>query len=550
LDFQELVEFDSNLADELIENPLDFIDCYKASFINENYEVRIIKSPKSINIPIERIRKENLNHLLSVEGRITSFGEVKPVIISSKFECPSCGTIITVNQNYRDGILKEPIRCSCGRKGGFKVVSEDKYNSCFLQLEDLQEKTDNPHSQRVKAIIFNGLTEPENIKVFSPGNEVRCLGILKEVPIKRGGVKSVFINWIFEIISAELIDKEVDLSTLTEEEKCKINELSKDISEKGFEPIITSFSPDVYGYDEIKAALALQLCNRKNDSKKSSIRNKSNILLIGDPGTSKSVMCDFAVEVTHGSKKAVGGGSSAVGITASVVKEEESLGGYRVEPGAMILAKELLFIDELNNLPEDDKPRLQEGMNQQTISIDKANLHVKMKVTGGIIAAANPKGGHFDLTGKETRESQFNIPTPILNRFDSIFVITDNIDASRDSNIADKMIKRHRGLIKTSYDKDFLRKFFTYIRMQEEPTIDEDTDKLINEVYCFVRVRNQARVKLNARFLESLTRMAISSAKMRQSSKVEEKDVLRCLPILSVTEYKIAEFPKREKILI
>lgn len=537
LDFQRLVEFEPKMADSLLNNPLEFISNYKKAF-SKDYEIRIINLPKHINQPIEKIRKENLNKIITVEGRITSFGEVKPVITLIKFECRTCGTITKLLQNYRDGSISYPSSCMCSNPK-HQIVGREEVNACFLQLEDLQEKTDNPHSQRIKAVIFNGLCEPERISIFSPGNEVRCTGLLKEVPIKKAGKKTLFLSWILEIWDAEMIDKEVNIDNLNNEELCKIKELSASINNEGLNALLPSFAPEVYGYENIKSALALSLCNKRNDKKKNASRNKSNILLIGDPGVAKSVLCDFTIDVTHGARKAVGGGSSAVGITASVVKEEDSLGGYRVEPGAMVLAKELLFIDELNNLPEDDKPKLQEGMNEQTISINKANLHVKMKVTGGVIAAANPKGGHFIISNEQPIEEQFNIPTPILNRFDSIFVITDELNEENDKKIAQRMIQRHRGTLVKSYDKEFLRKFFTFIRHNDEPIIDDKMEQVLQQVYSLARKYNSCRVKINPRFLESLTRMCIASAKIRQSSKIELKDIENSIKILADTEYKV-----------
>jgi DNA replicative helicase MCM subunit Mcm2 (Cdc46/Mcm family) len=205
----------------------------------------------------------------------------------------------------------------------------------------------------------------------------------------------------------------------------------------------------------------------------------------------------------------------------------------------MVLAKEVLFIDELNNLSDEDKPKLQEGMESQSITINKANIHIKMKVTSGIISAANPSGGHFSLDGEKTMEQQFNITTPILNRFDTIFVMMDNIDEESDSKIAAKMIKRHQGKLSMQFDKDFLRKFFTYIRASEEPIITEECGNLMNKAYCLARKNNQGRVKLNARFLNGLTRMVIASAKLRQSKEVAKKDIERAIEILAESEFKV-----------
>ncbi len=537
LDYNELLINNPRIVEYLLDQPENLLQSINNHF-DCRYDIKFINLPESININIENLRKENLNRLISIEGRLTSFGEVRPVITQITFECPSCGSTIIINQNYRVPEIKEPKRCSCGRKGYFRMIKRKEQNCSFLQLEDLQERTDNPHSQRVKAIIFDGLCDGDRINIFAPGNEVKCYGILKEVPVYKKGKQTLFLNWILEIIDAELIEKDIDISKFTEEEVMEIKELSAKINEEGLNPMLESFAPDIYGYNSIKGALALQLCNKRNDTKNKSIRNKSNILLIGDPGVAKSVLCNFAISVTQGGRRAVGGGSSAVGITASVVREEESIGGYRVEPGAMILAKDLLFIDELNNLQEEDKSKLQEGMSEQKVSINKANIHCEMKVTCGIISAANPKEGTFKEFESNVEE-QFDIPTPILNRFDTIFVLRDIVNEDNDKKIASKMIKRHRESLEHTYNKSFLRKFFAYVKQFEEPEINDEMEEILKKVYFSSRKYNNEGVKINPRFLESLTRMSIASAKARLNEVVELKDIERALEIIQNSQYKI-----------
>jgi len=339
-------------------------------------------------------------------------------------------------------------------------------------------------------------------------------------------------------MSAELIEKEIEIIDLSDEDKLQFTELSNEINENGLNSLLDSFAPEVYGYEEIKKAIILQLCNSRNDKKQNATRNKSNILLIGDPGVAKSVLCDYVLEITPGSRKAVGGGSSAVGITASVMKEEDALGGYRVEPGALILAKDLLVLDELNNLHDEDKPKLQEGMSEQTVSINKANIHVQMKVTCGMIAIANPKNGHFD-EGDMNLASQFNIPSPILNRFDSVFVVRDKQDEEIDKKIGSKMIKRHKGTLNPKYSKDFLKKFFVYIKNTSTPKLNDEIDKELQNAYARCRKIKNSGVRINPRFLESLIRMSISSAKLRQSEYVESKDISTALSILAKSQYNI-----------
>ncbi len=306
LDFNELLSYDPVFADSLLDDPKRFIDTFSSIYDNK-LDVQILNFPSSRSLNIEEIREKHINKIISVEGRVTSFGEVKPVIKSIKFECPSCGVIINIQQNYRIGLLRYPSRCSCGRKGGFEEIERIKINACFVQFSDLQDNTDNPHSQRMKAVLFNKLTEPERIKIFNPGNEIRCIAILKEVPIFKNSQETLFPNLILEIISAELIDKDVEVENLSDEDMLKINELSAKIDLEGMDIVLNSFSPEVYGYNEIKGAMILQLCNMRNEKKKKAVRNKSNILLIGDPGVAKSVLGDFAMDISSGARKAVGG---------------------------------------------------------------------------------------------------------------------------------------------------------------------------------------------------------------------------------------------------
>lgn len=536
IDVRELSKENPAFSEMLLEKPEEVIEAFKSS-LEGDYDIRFKNLPESCVVNIEELRQEHLNKLIMIECRSVSLSNVRPVIKNIKFECPSCGSVISVMQN--ESFIRTPSRCSCGRKGTFRLISKEMVNASIVMLEDLQEKTENPNLQRVRTIIQKDLTEPDKLFIFIPGNEIRVVGILKEVPIFKQHKQSIALGFVFEVLSAELFEPEVDISNFSKEDVNKIKQLAKDIDEDGMSKINTSFAPEIYGYEQIKNALIFQLCNKKNDPGKST-RNKPNILLMGDPGIAKSVLAKFSIAITPGSREAVGGGSSAVGITASVVKEEETLGGYRVEPGALILAKEILLIDELNNLADEDKPKLQEGMGQQSVTINKANLHVKLRVTAGILATANPKEGSFKKNEKLI--PQFNIPSPIINRFDEIFIMRDNPEEKRDKEIANKMIKRERGEIKPKYDKEFLKKFFVYVRNFCQPEINENISEKLQELYVQIRKEKTEDLMINPRFVEALTRLIKASAKIRLSSKIEDKDIKRSLDILNKTHFQTSEY--------
>ncbi|HLD91253.1 MAG TPA: ATP-binding protein [Patescibacteria group bacterium] len=549
ISFSDILMENIELADRLLDNPQDIFE-YFNTILEENlgmrFKISITNIPNSQKISIEEIRQEHIGKLLCLECRVVSLGTVRPLILDTTFECTHCGIKIKLTQGYGVQTIRKPFECpNCNFKN-FAEIDNDIINSSNIMLEDLQEKTNNPNLQRARAILLGELSNSQNIQIFTPGNEVRINGILRTVPVYNRGHKTPVLGYLFEVLNGELFEPEVNIDSFSEEDIIEIKELSYKIDEKGFDVLQDSFAPGVFGYEEIKSAIMLGLCNRKNEIQIKP-RNKPNILLIGDPGTAKSVLMDFAQDITPGSRRAVGGGSSAVGITASVVKEDESLGGYRVEPGALVLAKELLILDELNNLNDEDKPKLQEGMSEQTVTVNKANLHVKLKVTAGILAAANPKEGIFH--NNDTPLSQFNIPSPILNRFDEIFVIRDNPDRERDLNIASKMLERERKKLKPKYDKEFLRKFFVYIRYHKDPEITESMGKKLKKLYSHLRFMRDKNFLINPRFMETLIRLLKASAKMRLSEKVEDKDIERGLNILNKTQFSTSFYKDLKELI-
>ncbi|KAA6354953.1 MAG: putative DNA replication licensing factor mcm5, partial [Streblomastix strix] len=103
--------------------------------------------------------------------------------------------------------------------------------------------------------------------------------------------------------------------------------------------VCNSIEPGIYGQSNIKRAIACQLFGgrRKELPDGMRIRGDINVLLLGDPGTAKSQLLKFAHEVSPISVYTSGKGSSAAGLTASVMKEITT-GEWYLEGGAMVLA--------------------------------------------------------------------------------------------------------------------------------------------------------------------------------------------------------------------
>jgi len=75
--------------------------------------------------------------------------------IKLKYECPACGNIITVSapfwtEDYRKKFKDPATRCSCGRRGGFTLLT---FEPC--QFEVVKEKKEPEPATEASGEVFD-----------------------------------------------------------------------------------------------------------------------------------------------------------------------------------------------------------------------------------------------------------------------------------------------------------------------------------------------------------------------------------------------------------
>ena len=317
----------------------------------------------------------------------------------------------------------------------------------------------------------------------------------------------------------------------------KLKALAKD--EDLYDRMAKSLAPAIFGHHDVKKGVLMQLFSgtrkespgQKGDPKMRHFRGDINILLCGDPGTSKSQILQFVHKLVPRGQYTSGKGSSAVGLTAYVTRDTDTK-QLVLQTGALVMCDGgICCIDEFDKMSDNTRSVLHEVMEQQTLSIAKAGIVCQLNARTSILAAANPTGSAWEAD-KNILEN-VKLPDTLLSRFDLVYLLLDpNNDAY------DKRLCRHLSSIYQNHSdfesenfisQDVMKDYIAYARANINPEITpEARDDIIRS---YLELRNNARltskgiIKAYPRNLESLIRLSEAHAKMRLSSVVESVDV-------------------------
>jgi len=544
VNFSDIDKFNGELAHKLLKDPDIILHAFSKALRNrtgkENLHVRITNNPYKVKIG--DIRHDHIGKMVTFDGLVLKATEVRPKFTVAAFQCPFCAHITLLEQTTPKRLL-EPRSCdACGKKmSKFILLPElSKYtDSQKIRLQESLEELRGGDVPATKDVELEG----DLTGSIAPGDRLIVNGILRSEIKVVSGTKSPLFEVYIEANAIDVLEKVFDEIKITDDDERDILALSKhpDL----YNELINTISARIYGLEEIKAAIMLQLFSGvpKTMADSTTIRGDIHVLLVGDPGLAKSQLLASAANMAPRGLFTSGSSSTAAGLTASAVKDEFSEGAWSLEAGALVLAdRGICACDELDKMSKHDRDSLHEAMEQQRVSVAKAGIVASLHSRCALLAAANPISGRFDPY--EPIAKQVNMPPTLLSRFDLIFMMLDNSDEENDSKLAQYVLQTHkRGeAIQKSGEGEpeataitplLLRKYIAYSR-KVIPQISDEAMAKFKDFYVQLRRKSKeddAAIPITVRQLESLVRLGEASARTRLSDIVTEADADRVLAL-------------------
>jgi len=526
--------------------------------------------------------------------------EVKPELLVGTFQCNECNREVTgVEQQFK---VTMPTVCptrNCGNRTNWTLIGDSRTTRWgdWQRLRVQENENEVPAGSMPRTLDV--IVRDECCERCKPGDKVRitgCLIVVPDVPtmmspselkthVQRStntrtdstyggegvrGLKGLGNRDLTYKLSffGIFVDEDTQWSGGVENEnirsdekmyllqsvKDRFQQISDHVRPDGkrdcLDVLARSVAPEIHGHLEVKKGILLMLVGGVGKKTKEGIklRGDVNVLIVGDPSTAKSALLKWTSAFLPRAVFASGKTSTAAGLTASVVRDQDMDQEKVIEPGALMLSDNgVCCIDEFEQMDDKDQVAIHEAMEQQTITLSKAGIQATLNARTSILAACLPKNVYYQPT--QPLHKNVILSPPIMSRFDLVHVIQDVHDVTTDERVAKHIIGLHRqreGEISGGLSKLHLQQYIRLARTYK-PKIDSSARERLTKCYKKLR-EDRAYVRgssgVTVRQLESLIRLSEAVARVHFEEKVTVEFVNEAFEL----QMNTLKRPERESI--
>ncbi|XP_078039781.1 DNA helicase MCM8-like [Augochlora pura] len=511
---------------------------------------------------LQDLKTNSYGRMISVKGCVIRVGRVKHLAEWIVFVCRKCNLQKIVKQPQ--GMYTVPKKCSiCGISKFRPLLNSPQVKSISFQMIKIQELLNDEQNNKgsMPRVLDIELTD-NLVSTCMPGDDITLTGIIKGTNNIKASNKISFALYMEAITiinnKQRLQTKNVMDNEMSIKDYLAIKEVYN--TPNIFSLLVHSLCPSIYGYEMIKAGLALSLFG--GNAEHAELRDNIHILVVGDPGLGKSQMLQACSRIATKGVYICGNSSTSSGLTITLTKENKS-NNFALEPGALVLAdRGCCCIDEFDKMSKQHSALL-ESMEQQSVSVAKSGVICSLPSRTSILAAANPIGGRFNKN--KTIMQNLKMSPPLLSRFDLIFLLLDEPNKHIDDLLCKHVMSIHTGVNakkrKANLSQDImdenrltlreklassitenvcpiplsiLRKYILYARQYVKPTLTKEAAIVLQNYYLQLRKSNN---KFNGIFvynrqLEAMIRLTEARAKLELRTEATETDALEVIEIL------------------
>ena len=497
IDFTDLSKYNPGMTDKLISEPQEIIALFKAR-INEFLEDDPIKKILVKNCPgdlvklITKIRTKHKDKLITLVGEVRNRSGSLVQVLSTTFECPSCGNIITVLKIEKK--VRQPSSCHCGRKGKWKKTSSDTDDLLKITLIDLYENLKGDEVPGEINIYLEG--DYFDFARINEGERIKIHGIIKHENISKGREQDqdILIPILYSL-GIEKLKKDYTKVYINPSDEELFNEIKKDPFKFHSDKLFSDLN-DI----DIQAKIAT-LANYGD----------MHILYTGHPGTGKSqIMHRFSIVNLRG-KYVFIPNTKAPGIIGAVTQNKFT-GKWTTDGGILrrMHPKGMVVLDELNRDKNNEiQDVLFDIMSFKKIRVNKANVDLSSDCDISIWATVNPVNIQYDYY--KTELQNFNISAPLWDRFDLIVYFNNKFDTSNQSEVIDLLKKNVDSFSLPSDKLELLKKYQIKAQLINFKFTDNDYKQLgliIKEFHSQIDPSGSYRILSKMKkFIEAICRL-------------------------------------------